>query len=111
MERIVDSDGVEAGAACGEDCVALLDGDDFMPAAAGLDELGREGAFAVVSPAPLWATRMKFRGWGAVGAACIGAVWVRIANVVATTRINNEEMRVSFMDGLRAVLVADAGLV
>ena len=39
------------------------------------------------------------------------AVWVRIANVVATTRIKNEEMRASFMDGLRAVLVADAGLV
>ena len=62
-----------------------------------------------MSPAPLWATRMKFGGGGAVGG--ITAVWVRIPNVVATTRIKNEEMRTSFMDGLRAVLVADAGLV
>ncbi len=48
-----------------------------------------------MSPAPLWATRMKFGGGGAVRG--IGAVWVRIANSIATIRINNEEMRVSFM--------------
>jgi hypothetical protein len=43
---------------------------------------------------------MKLGGGGAVCG--IAAVWVRIANVVATTRIKNEEMRTGFMDGLRA---------
>jgi hypothetical protein len=52
---------------------------------------------------------MKFGGGGAIGVGGIEAVWVRIVNVVATTRINNEEMRANFMDGLRAVRLPARG--
>ena len=60
-----------------------------------------------MSPAPLWATRMKFGGAGAVGG--IEAVWVRIADDIAAIRINNDEMGASFMLGLRAVRLPARG--
>jgi hypothetical protein len=48
-------------------------------------------------------------GGGALGG--IEAVWVRVVSDIAAIRTNKEEMRVSFMDGLRAVRLLARGSV
>ena len=67
------------------------------------------GGALLMSPAPLWATRMKFGVAGGVGG--MEAVGGRIVNDIAAIRINSEEMRASFMDGLWAVRLPARGSV